>query len=168
MIVGVPNEIKVAEQRVALTPPGIRAFSDAGHEVLFEASAGAGSGFRDHEYSAARAKITDVEGVWGRAELVKALQARGVLAIAYEPVERGDRSLPLLTPMSEVAGGSLSRRAPTTSAVERLLRRVVENVGLDEAEEESRAFREPRVHSPGSISASDIQAVDGASGSRER
>ena len=36
--------------------------------------------------------------------LVRALQARGVIAIAYETVERIDGSLPLLTPMSEVAG----------------------------------------------------------------
>jgi alanine dehydrogenase len=137
VIVGVPKEIKVAEQRVALTPAGARAFSDAGHQVLIETSAGAGSGFRDDEYSAAGATITDVAGVWSRAalvlkvkeplpeevprirdgqtlftylhlapvpELVKALQARGVLAIAYETVERSDGSLPLLTPMSEVAG----------------------------------------------------------------
>src|SRR6266481_4136840 len=37
-------------------------------------------------------------------DLVRALQRRGVLAIAYETVERADGSLPLLTPMSEVAG----------------------------------------------------------------
>lgn len=37
-------------------------------------------------------------------ELTKALQESGTIAIAYETVERYDRSLPLLTPMSEVAG----------------------------------------------------------------
>jgi len=37
-------------------------------------------------------------------ELTKALQESGVVAIAYETVEKADRSLPLLTPMSEVAG----------------------------------------------------------------
>jgi alanine dehydrogenase len=137
MIVGVPKEIKVAEQRIALTPAGARAFSDEGHRVLIEASGGAGSGFRDEEFVAAGAEITDVAGVWDKAELVlkvkeplaeevariregqvlftylhlapvpdlvQALQARGVIAIAYETVERADGSLPLLTPMSEVAG----------------------------------------------------------------
>ncbi len=137
MIVGVPKEIKVAEQRIALTPAGARAFSDEGHRVLVEAGGGAGSGFRDEEYVAAGALITDVAGVWDKAELVlkvkeplaeevprireeqtlftylhlapmpdlvRALQARGVIAIAYETVERADGSLPLLTPMSEVAG----------------------------------------------------------------
>jgi len=137
MVVGVPKEIKVGEQRVALTPAGARAFSEAGHRVLVEAGAGAGSGFRDEEYTQAGAEPGDVGAVWSRAELVlkvkeplaeevprirdgqtlftylhlapmpdlvRALQARGVLAIAYETVERADGSLPLLTPMSEVAG----------------------------------------------------------------
>lgn len=137
MIVGVPKEIKVAEQRVALTPAGARAFSDEGHRVLVEAGGGAGSGFRDEEYVAAGAEIADVAGVWDKAELVlkvkeplaeevpriregqtlftylhlapmpdlvRALQTRGAIAIAYETVERADGSLPLLTPMSEVAG----------------------------------------------------------------
>ena len=37
-------------------------------------------------------------------ELARALQAAGVIAIAYETVQRADGSLPLLAPMSEVAG----------------------------------------------------------------
>ncbi len=37
-------------------------------------------------------------------ELTKALMASGVIAIAYETIQLPDRSLPLLTPMSEVAG----------------------------------------------------------------
>ena len=37
-------------------------------------------------------------------ELTRALQKSGAIAIAYETVQRADGSLPLLTPMSEVAG----------------------------------------------------------------
>src|SRR5207302_1571041 len=37
-------------------------------------------------------------------ELIRGLQARKCIAIAYETVARADGSLPLLTPMSEVAG----------------------------------------------------------------
>ena len=37
-------------------------------------------------------------------ELARALARAGTIAIAYETVERADGSLPLLTPMSEVAG----------------------------------------------------------------
>ena len=37
-------------------------------------------------------------------ELTRALRAAGTIGIAYETVQRADGSLPLLTPMSEVAG----------------------------------------------------------------
>ncbi|MNK34928.1 Alanine dehydrogenase [compost metagenome] len=37
-------------------------------------------------------------------ELTKALQEKGVAAVAYETIQQDDGSLPLLTPMSEVAG----------------------------------------------------------------
>jgi alanine dehydrogenase len=136
VIVGVPKEIKPGEQRVALTPAGARALSEAGHRVLVERGAGAGSGIRDDEYQAAGAALDAAERVWdadlvlkvkepiagepgrlrrGQAlftylhlaavpELAAALARSGAVAIAYETVERGGRSLPLLTPMSEVAG----------------------------------------------------------------
>ncbi|GAB3608699.1 alanine dehydrogenase [Humibacter ginsengiterrae] len=45
-------------------------------------------------------------------ELTQALMDSGVIAIAYETVQRPDRSLPLLAPMSEVAG----RLAPIVGA----------------------------------------------------
>lgn len=37
-------------------------------------------------------------------ELAAALRKRGVVGVAYETVQLGDRSLPLLAPMSEIAG----------------------------------------------------------------
>ncbi|MCI0546460.1 MAG: alanine dehydrogenase [Candidatus Rokubacteria bacterium] len=137
MVVGVPREIKIGEERVALTPAGARALSEGGHQVLVEAGAGAGSGIADDEYLRGGARIAPVGPVWEGAELIlkvkeplpeevarlrpghtlftylhlapapelaRALQATGAIAIAYETVERPDGSLPLLTPMSEVAG----------------------------------------------------------------
>jgi hypothetical protein len=44
MIVGVVKEIKDSENRVALTPAGAEALTSAGHTVLVQASAGAGTG----------------------------------------------------------------------------------------------------------------------------
>ncbi len=137
MIVGVPREIKTGEQRVALTPAGARALSEAGHRVLVERGAGQGSGIRDEDYTAAGAALDSVEAVWARAEMIlkvkepvppeyprlrprqvlftylhlaavpelaRELKRADVIAIAYETVQRTDGSLPLLTPMSEVAG----------------------------------------------------------------
>jgi alanine dehydrogenase len=137
MIVGVPREIKPGEQRVALTPAGAHALVAAGHRVVFETDAGAGSGIRDQEYTAVGAEIAGVDDVWLRAEMIlkvkepmpaeyprmragqllftylhlapapeltRALRESDVIAVAYETVQRPDGSLPLLTPMSEVAG----------------------------------------------------------------
>jgi alanine dehydrogenase len=137
MRVGVVREIKPGEQRVALTPAGARALAEAGHPVLVEAGAGAGSGIHDEDYARVGAGLLPADRVWAEAELLlkvkepipeeyprlrhgltlftylhlaavpeltRALQASGIIAIAYETVERADGSLPLLTPMSEVAG----------------------------------------------------------------
>ena len=67
MIVGVPREIKPGEQRVALTPAGARAFAEAGHRVLVERGAGAGSGIRDEDYAAVGAALGAMDEVWQRA-----------------------------------------------------------------------------------------------------
>ena len=138
MIVGVPREIKDNENRVAITPAGVRALSAAGHQVLVERGAGDGSGFLDEDYRGAGALLSsDSAEVWERADMVmkvkeplpseygnfrrdlilftylhlapepaltRALMESGVTAVAYETIQLADRSLPLLTPMSEVAG----------------------------------------------------------------
>jgi len=135
--IGIPRETKNREYRVALTPAGAHHLALAGHDVVVEAGAGAGSAIDDEQYVAAGARVVpDVEEVWEsdvvckvkeptgpehallRADQVlftylhlaadrrqtDALLAAGTTAIAYETVQLPDRSLPLLAPMSEVAG----------------------------------------------------------------
>jgi len=138
MRVGVLKEIKIKENRVAMTPGGVELMVANGHEVLVETSAGVGSGFQDEEYVNAGATIAEsaaaiyetcdmvmkvkeplpVEFDMIRSgqilftyfhfaaseELTRAIIDSKCIAIAYETVEKADRSLPLLTPMSEVAG----------------------------------------------------------------
>src|SRR5690606_34538487 len=70
MRVAVVREIKVDEHRVALTPDGAADLAAAGHEVLVERGAGAGSGFPDEAYAAAGAALVDVAEAWERADLV--------------------------------------------------------------------------------------------------
>ena len=57
MKIGLPKEIKDNEYRVGLTPAGVRAFTDAGHNVFVETAAGEGSGFANELYEKAGAKI---------------------------------------------------------------------------------------------------------------
>ena len=47
MRVGVPTETKDHEQRVAMTPEGVRTLTAAGHTVIVERGAGVGAGFPD-------------------------------------------------------------------------------------------------------------------------
>jgi alanine dehydrogenase len=138
MIIGVPKEIKDNEARVAITPAGVKALTEAGHKVLVETRAGLASGFDDAEYQNAGAEIVGDAGyVWGKSETIvkvkepieseypyfrpglvlftylhlaplpvltdKLLETK-VIGIAYETVRDRQGTLPLLTPMSEVAG----------------------------------------------------------------
>lgn len=138
MIVGLPKEIKDNEYRVGLTPAGARALTDAGHRVVVEKDAGAGSGFEDSLYERAGATIIDsADDVWAEGEMIVKVKEpiapeyprlhegqllftylhlapdnqltgqlleRKVTGIAYETITDRRGGLPLLTPMSEVAG----------------------------------------------------------------
>ena len=71
MIVGVPKEIKTAENRVALVPAGAESMAADGHTVLVEQGAGHGSGFGDETYRVAGATIVGTaDEVWAKAEMI--------------------------------------------------------------------------------------------------
>jgi alanine dehydrogenase len=137
MRIGIPTEVKRHEYRVAATPSVVQSLVAAGHEVLVQAGAGAGSSFDDAAFVAAGASIVSdaaeawsapmvlkvkepVEGEYGFLRddlllftflhlaadrpLTEALLAAGTTAVAYETVQVESGALPILTPMSEVAG----------------------------------------------------------------
>lgn len=138
MIIGTVKEIKNNENRVGLTPAGVKTLCAHGHTVFVEQGAGAGSGFADVEYEQTGAKIyADKQQVFDKAEMIvkvkeplpeeydlfhagqilftylhlapepgltKALLEKKVVGIAYETIENAKGALPLLAPMSEVAG----------------------------------------------------------------
>jgi alanine dehydrogenase len=116
----------------------VRALTDAGHKVVVEKEAGAGSGFEDELYTRAGATILNSpDDIWAQGEMVvkvkepiapeyprmregqllftylhlapdpkqtEALLKNKVTGIAYETITDKRGTLPLLTPMSEVAG----------------------------------------------------------------
>ena len=138
MIIGVPKEIKNNENRVGVTPAGVKELVKHGHTLYVQHTAGEGSGFSDAEYVAAGATILPtIEEVYGIAEtiikvkepiepeyalvrkdqvlftyfhfasdlpLTEAMMKAGAICIAYETVRGHHGTLPLLIPMSEVAG----------------------------------------------------------------
>jgi len=138
MKVGTIKETKIEEYRVGLTPGGVKALAQTGHEVFVEQGAGEGSGFSDSHYDAAGATVCRSADAVAAAvdllvkvkeplepefsllrpglilftylhlaplpELTRALLESKTNSIAYETVRRVDGSLPLLVPMSQVAG----------------------------------------------------------------
>lgn len=138
MIIGVPKEIKIKEDRVAITPQNVYSLVNMGHKVYIQKSAGIGSGYSDEEYKDEGAIILDtIEEIYNIAEIIvkvkeplpseykllkknqilftylhlaiekeltQELLSKKITAIAYETIQTPDGELPLLTPMSEVAG----------------------------------------------------------------
>jgi alanine dehydrogenase len=138
MIVGILKEIKDNENRVGLTPEGARNLVAAGHSVLVEHDAGAGSGFGDTDYELAGAGIAaDAASICAAADLIvkikeplpreyglfkpgqiiftffhfasgrrltQAMIDAGAVCVGYETVQTAEGYLPLLAPMSEIAG----------------------------------------------------------------
>ncbi|MBS4098531.1 MAG: alanine dehydrogenase [Sulfuricella sp.] len=137
MLIGVPKEIKNHEYRVGVTPAGVRALRQAGHDVLVETQAGQRIGFGDDQYLAEGARIAATPAevyqcplvvkvkepqdsevpllhqgqvlftyfhLAAAPELTARLLEREIVAVAYETVTDPQGGLPLLTPMSEMAG----------------------------------------------------------------
>lgn len=138
MIIGIPKEIKNNENRVGMTPAGVKELIAHGHTVYVQHTAGEGSGFADEEYKKVGATILPtIEDVYARAEMIikvkepieseyplvrkgqlvftyfhfacdlaltEAMMKSGATCIAYETVVGRQGGLPLLIPMSEVAG----------------------------------------------------------------
>jgi len=133
MRIGLPREIKDGEHRVALTPAGVGDLVRAGHGVSFGPGLGLGAGFSDRDYEHAGAKSGEPwEGelvvkvkelqeaeyrlprkgqtIFGfqhfgpEPALLDAALASGATFIAFETVGQTDGSLPILAPMSAIAG----------------------------------------------------------------
>ncbi len=70
MIIGVPKEIKAKEDRVAITPNGVKTLVARGHKVYIEKSAGVGSGFADEEYQKNGAIISNAADIYEKSEFI--------------------------------------------------------------------------------------------------
>jgi len=138
MLIGVPKEIKISENRVGITEAGVRQLVKEGHSLLVEKDAGLGSGISNEQFEKAGAEIIASKAdLYKKSEMImkvkeplpdeyellqenqiiytylhlaaeprltKVLCERKVKAIAYETIQLDNGTLPLLVPMSEVAG----------------------------------------------------------------
>ncbi|HXM81209.1 MAG TPA: alanine dehydrogenase [Burkholderiales bacterium] len=130
MRVGIPREIKDGEFRVALTPAGVGSLEC---DVIVERGAGEGVGFSDQDYTDRGAQLGDPwecdlvvkvkelqepeyrrprrgQTIFGFQHLAPdpallgAALASGATFVAFETVGQADGSLPILAPMSAIAG----------------------------------------------------------------
>lgn len=141
MVIATLKEIKDQENRVGLTPRGVKELVSFKHRVVVQKDAGKEAGFPDAEYVAAGAEIMETpEEIVKEADIVvkvkeplpeeyplleimkgktlftylhlsacdkaltQALVDNEIIAVAYETVEDEKGKLPLLAPMSEIAG----------------------------------------------------------------
>jgi len=138
VLIGVPQETKAGETRVAATPATVAQLVKLGYEVAVEAGAGAASSYPDKAYIDAGARVVSMDDAWGapivfhvnapddaqiamlqpgtvvvsmmapaqNPELLSALAARGVTALAMEAVPRISRaqSMDVLSSMANIAG----------------------------------------------------------------
>ena len=138
MLIGIPQEIKKDEYRVAMLPIGVELLKKDGCRVLFQKGAGLGSGYADDVYAAAGAELVDsADEIYAQAEMIvkvkepqpeeitqlrpglivfcyfhfagsrdltEACLKKQIVAVAYETLADRQGHLPLLTPMSEIAG----------------------------------------------------------------
>ena len=92
---GVPKEIRAHEFRVGLTPGGIFALVNSGHQVYVQTGAGSGSGFSDEEYRRVGADVVySAEEAYGRAEVV--LKVSRISAEEYGYLSEGQVLLSFL------------------------------------------------------------------------
>src|SRR5690349_16779514 len=114
-----------------MMPVGAEVLVKAGHQVLVEKQAGAASGFPDEEYGRAGEEVVRAADMVVKvkepqpreiamfkpgqivftyfhfaadAQMTQACLESGIVAIAYETIKDKRGTLPLLTPMSEIAG----------------------------------------------------------------
>ncbi|MCU7837571.1 MAG: alanine dehydrogenase [gamma proteobacterium symbiont of Taylorina sp.] len=136
MYIGIVKEIKDNENRVAVTPDGVKMLIEHRHHVMVEKNAGTSSGFTDHQYQLSGAVIADTDCCWDNelvlkvkepiqseykylrqqiifaylhlaaapVKLIETLLLNKTTAIAYETLEDKNAYLPLLAPMSAIAG----------------------------------------------------------------
>ena len=141
MIISTLKEIKNNENRVALTPQGVKELVKNTHKVIVQKNAGSDAGFSDESYIQAGATIVEkpidiikqadllikvkeptqeeyelLDNFRGKVlftylhlaaadkRLAEKLLENKIISICYETVEDKKGNLPLLKPMSQIAG----------------------------------------------------------------
>lgn len=95
LFIGLPKEVSLQENRIALIPEAVAILVRNGHEVVVESGAGEAAKFKDHEYSEAGARL-----VYSPEEVFDAdviLKVEPLITKEFEYIKRGATLISALT-----------------------------------------------------------------------
>ncbi len=125
---GIPNESRSGDQRVALTPDAMKRLSRAGIKVLLESGAGLEAGFDDRTYEGA-ALTSDANELWSTSDVVAMVGAPAPTDI--ERMKRGAVLIGMLAPLQnpEIVNACVS--AGVTAMAYELVPRITRAQAVD-------------------------------------
>jgi alanine dehydrogenase len=146
LLIGIPKEIALQENRVALTPDAVGVLVSNGHQVIIEHNAGDMAHFRDREYSEAGAKI-----VYDKAEVYKA-----PLLVKTAPITEED--IPFLQ-MNQVIISPMHITLLKAELLEKMMEKRITALSFESLKDENGTF--PIVRSMSEIAGSSVMLIAG-------
>jgi alanine dehydrogenase len=142
--IGLPCEISLQENRIALTPEGVAILVRNGHEVWVEKNAGVGSKYPDHEYSEAGAQIVSSPREVYQADLI--LKIEPLVAQEFDLIKGGSTLI-----------STLNLPALDKSYFERLNQKKITAIGYEFIEDQVGGM--PIVRAMGEIAGSTVLLI---------
>lgn len=146
LLIGIPKEIALQENRVALTPDAVGVLVSNGHQVVIEHNAGDMAHYRDKEYSEAGAKI-----VYEKAEVYKA-----PLLVKSAPIIEED--IPFLQP-NQVIISPMHITLLKADLLEKMMEKRITAISFENLKDENGTF--PIVRSMSEIAGSSVMLIAG-------
>lgn len=146
LLIGIPKEIALQENRVALTPDAVGVLVSNGHQVVIEHNAGDMAHYRDKEYSEAGAKI-----VYEKAEVYKA-----PLLVKSAPIIEED--IPFLQP-NQVIISPMHITLLKAELLEKMMEKRITAISFENLKDENGTF--PIVRSMSEIAGSSVMLIAG-------
>jgi len=136
VIVGIPREIKPGEDRVAMTPANIQAWSKKGVECIVETNAGEAAGFSDELYKTAGASIcTERSDVFAKADIIVQVQSFGANNVNSEAdlalLKPGQLIAGMMDPLGSPATAELLAKTGATAIAMELVPRISRAQSMD-------------------------------------
>lgn len=146
LLIGIPKEVALQENRVALTPDAVGVLVSNGHQVVIEHNAGDMAHYRDKDYAEAGAKI-----VYEKSEVYKA-----PLLVKSAPIIEED--IPFLQP-NQVIISPMHITLLKAELLEKMMEKRITALSFENLKDENGTF--PIVRSMSEIAGSSVMLIAG-------